>query len=285
MCAPISAPTIDRVGFGSSPYGISSYGGVLGSISVAAAWAISTHGVRVELTSEPQHADPFDPGDALNVATWMVEPIGYAARTVIGATMHDDQTVDLTLLEALENHSIPHQVSALGLLGFGGIPATNPLTASFVGIVQTLDPVEVASAEGYRDRDLANPPFQAGRRGAGGSAMIIGPDGDYDTEAGVALYRKLLVRRLSTPRGSIRHLPRYGIGLQEKEPVASAGDLAALSADIEAQARQEPDIVAATARLLMDPSGVLVVWLDARPRNGAVFSVRMGAANGRLVEF
>jgi hypothetical protein len=272
------------MGYGLSPYGLSSYGSVLGSISVASAWAISTHGVRVNLTSEPQHDDQFDPGDALNVATWTVEAVGGAPRTVIGASMHDDVSVDLLLLEALGNHLAEHEVTAIGLLGVGAIPATSPVSALFRGVVQTMDPIDAVAVEAFRNRDLANPPFQLGRGLGTAGALVIGPDGDYETEAGPPLIRKLLLRRLGTPRGAIRHLPRYGLGIAVKEPIPGSGRLAEIRAEIESQALEEPDVSAATARLQMDRSGTLFVQLDARPKTGAAFTLRMASANGRLVE-
>jgi hypothetical protein len=273
------------MGYGLSPYGLSSYGGVLGSISVASAWAISTHGVRVNLTGEPMHSSPFVEGDAFNTQTWTVDTIGGVPRTVIGVEMHSDTALNLTLLEPLGNHTVLHEVTAIGLLSVDGLAITSPYAATFLGVVQTMDPIDAVTVEGFRDRDLANPPFQLGRGLGAAGALMIGPDGDYDTEAGPALIRKLLLRRLGTPRGAIRHLPNYGVGLIVKEPVASSGDLVALRTEIESQSLEEPDVAAAQARLVMDRSGVLIVQLNARPKVGAAFTIRMGAANGRLVEF
>lgn len=273
------------MGYGTSSYGLDPYGSVLGSLSVASAWALSTHTIQVNLTSEPRHESQFAEGDALNVATWTVEAVGGAPRTVLGAEMIDDVSVMLTILEPLGNHLVEHEVTAVGLVGVDDLPMTAPTSALFLGVVQTLDPLDAVAVEGFRDRDLANPPFQLGRGLGTAGAIIIGPDGDYDTEAGAPLIRKLLLRRLTTPRGAFRHLPNYGIGLAVKEPVASAGDLVALRTEIEAQALEEPDVATAEARVTMDRSGVLVVQLNARPKHGASFTLRMGAAGGRLVEF
>jgi len=283
LCARIAALTIDLVGYGTSAYGLSPYGGSASTLVVLSAWAISTHAVRVNLSSEPLHDDQFVLGDALNVLSWEVEVVGGAPRTVIGAVMNDDVTVDLTLLEALGSHLVEHEVTAVGLLSFLGFQATAPLTATFLGVVPTMDPIE-AVFEGFRDRDIANPPFQLGRGLGAAGAPVIGPDGDYDTEAGPLLLRKLLIRRLGTPRGAIRHLQNYGHGIGIKKPLPSKGDLTALRAEIEAQMLEEPDVASARAQLTMDRSGVLFLRLDARPRTGAAFTIRMAGANGRLVE-
>lgn len=252
----------------------------------AGAWAISTHSVRVILSAEPQHTSQFLPGDALHPSTWHVERLtdGFA-YTVIGVTMPDDVTVDLILLEALGNHLVTHAVEASGLLGAGGSQAGSLLEGTFVGVVQTIDPVDAVTVDVFRDRDLANPPFQVDRGIGYAGTLVIGSDGDYETEAGPPLLRKLLLRRLGTRRNAFRHLPGYGVGLVEKEPIPGAGNLLRLRTEIEDQAMQEPDAEAATASLTLDRSGVLVVQLSVKPRGGAAtINLRLRSSGGRLVE-
>ena len=271
-------------GWGGAAYGTSVYGAFAGSISLASAWAITTHAVRVNLTAEPAHVDQFAVGDALNVATWSIVDASAAPRTVLGVTMHSTTAVEIQVLEPLGSHLVDLTVTAVGLVSATGLPATSPLSAAFVGVVQTIDPIDAVTADQFRDRDLANPPFQLERGLGTAGTLVIGPDGDYDTEAGAPLIRKLLVRRLSTPRGSLRNLPNYGVGIIEKEPVPCAADLIALRTEIESQALEEPDVAQARARLTMDRSGVLIVQLSAVPKTGAAVTIRMGAAHGRLVE-
>lgn len=255
------------------------------ALQLVAAWAISTHGIRVELTAAPMAVDQFATGDALNPATWSVTRLDTGASVmVIGAVMHDATTVDLTTLDALGDHFVEHEVVATGLLDALGNPLAGVNSSTLEGVVHTLDPVDSVTSEQFRDRDLANPPFQVDRGLGNNGTIIIGADGDYATEAGIPLQKKLVMRRLGTPRGAFRHLPNYGIGLREKEPLPSAGDLIKLRKEIESQVLEEPDIENARASLLMDRSGVLVVQLQFKPKGGATVNVRMGSVGGRLVE-
>jgi len=258
---------------------------VVSSLSVVAAWAVTTHTVRVELTTEPKHSDQYEIGDALNVASWMVQNITTGETlTVIGATMFDATHVDVMTLEALPNHLVNCEITASANLQTAlGELVGGTTSADFTGVVQTLDPVDSVTVDAFRDRDLANPPFQVDRGIGYSGTIIIGSDGDYETEAGGPLVRKCVMRRLGTPRGSFRHLPRYGVGLKEKEPLPSASDLIKLRADIEAQALEEPDVETATARLTLDRSGVLIVQL-AFVTKGITINLRMGVLGGRLVE-
>lgn len=265
-------------------YGLGAFGGAASSLSVEAAWPISTHTVRVELSAEPKHVSAFDVGDALNPASWTVLKLvtGYQF-TVIGAELHDATHVDVHVLEALGNHLETHRVTAVGLLANAGFPASNPLTADFLGTVQTIDPLQAVALDRFLDRDLANPPLQ-GDSGFSGT-LQIGADGDYETESGIPLAKKLVIRRIATPRGAFPHLPRYGIGILEKEPIQGSGNLVALRTEIESQLLEEPDIEDARAALMLDRSNVLFIQLRVRlAGNGATFDMQLSPANGQLVE-
>jgi hypothetical protein len=274
------------MGYGTSPYGFSPYGGVfsLSTINVVSAWAISTHSVRVTLSAEPMHLDQFSIGDATNPATWtVVDFTDGRTLTVVAATMHDTTSVDVVTLEPLGDHLNGHTVTAVGLISSDGLSVTNPTSADFLGVVQTVDPVDAQRAD-FRDRDLANPPFQGGRSEGFAGTLVIGSDGDFETEAGIPLIKKLVLRRLNTPRGSFRHLPTYGVAVLEKEPITGGG-LVALLRDIEDQAKQEPDVLSVRARGSIDRSGVLTIQLSVSAAGGATIDMRMGSRSGRLLEF
>lgn len=272
------------MGYGDSPFGIGPWGGALAvtTISVSAAWAITTHAVRVVLTSEPLHTDTFAPGDAQNPLTWtLVDLTTGRSLTVVTASMHDATSVDLTTIEPLGDHLEAHVVTAVGLLSVDGFVVTAPADAQFLGVVQTIDPSEQRAD--FRDRDLANPPFQTGRGTGYAGTLMIGDDGDFDTEAGDPLIRKLILRRMGTVRGAFRHLPTYGLGLREKEPIGGGGDLLALLRDAEEQARQEPDVSGAVAHGSINRGGTLILQLSVAPTRGGTINLRMGVRSGRLL--
>lgn len=276
------------MGYGISAYGLGPYGSVTAvtTITVLEAWAISTHGVRVGLSSEPQHVDTYADGDALNPTSWQVvnADTGHAL-TVVAAQMFDATQVDLTTLDALGDHLETHTVTAVGLISADGFVVTTPISADFLGVVQTVDPIEAARSEDFRDRDLAAQPFQATRSTGAGSALSIAADGDFETESGLSLTRKLILRRLSTRRGAFRHLPEFGIeGFTEKEPIVSSADLSTRLREIEDQALQEPDVQDARAGGTLDRSGVAFIQLAAQCSGGTTVTMRMGSITGRLVE-
>ena len=66
-------------------------------------------------------------------------------------------------------------------------------------------------------------------------------DGDIDVDAGVALRRKLVVRRILTTPGAFYHLPGYGVGIQSKALV-NAGDLLRLQSRIRDQLARETSL-------------------------------------------
>lgn len=272
------------VGFGNSPYGFGSYGTSPTTITVAGAFAISTHGVRVLLSAEPLHEDEFSTGDALNPLTWTVQNDTQGQTlSVIAVSMHDAISIDLVTLDALGDHLDRHTVTAVGLLSIDGFAVTLPNSADFDGVVQTMDPVERVRSEDFRDRDLANPPFQIDRGLGAAGTLQITDDGDFATEAGLPLIRKLVLRRMNTRRGAFRHLPEYGVLLAEKEPISSGGDLQAILRDVEQQVAQEPDVVRAVAHGMLDRSGVAVIQLVLQASGGTTINMRMGAVAGRIV--
>lgn len=276
------------MGFGISAYGLGPYGSVAAvtTITVIEAWAISTHGVRVGLSSEPLHSDTYADGDALNPTSWQIvnADTGHAI-TVVAAEMFDTTQVDLTTLDALGDHLETHAVTAVGLLSIDGFVVTDPLSATFLGVVQTIDPIESVRSEDFRDRDLAAQPFQSTRGTGAGGALSIAADGDFETESGLSLTRKLVLRRLSTRRGAFRHLPQFGIeGFAEKEPIVSSSDLSTRLREIEDQALQEPDAQSARATGSLDRSGVAFIQLAVQCSGGTTVTMRMGAIAGRLVE-
>lgn len=277
------------MGFGDSAFGTSPFGGGLPAssiFSVVSAWAISTHGVRVTLNEEPLQSDSFADGDATNPRSWtIVNNTTGQTLTVASAAMTDIGTsvVDLSTLEALGDDLETHVVTAIDLRSLSGDTIAFPISASFLGCVQTVDPVDARRVD-LRDRDLANPPFQVSRGLGYAGTLVIGEDGDFASEAGAPLIKKLVLRRMNTVRGSFRHLPNYGAATLEKEPIASGGNLLTYLTELENQAKQEPDVLDARGRGSVDRNGVLIIQLAITAAGGATISMRMGQRGGQIVE-
>ena len=78
--------------------------------------------------------------------------------------------------------------------------------------------------------------------------LQIEPGGDYASETGVPFLKKLILRRLVSKPGDFFHLPNYGVGLREKEPLPT-NDLRKLAKQIEMQVLMEPEVATVKATL------------------------------------
>jgi hypothetical protein len=271
------------VPFGSSPFGLSSFGAGFVALSVAGAYALSTHTVRVQLTAEPTHADALDDGDALNPATWTVinEATG-AVFTVLDVTEHAVDAYDLSLLEALGDQFTEHTVGSEVLLDANGALIVAPYLAEFLGTSEEIDPFGATALEPFRDRDLRNPPFNAG--GLSGT-LVYSDDNDFENEDGADLTKKLVLRRWSTPPGGFKHLGlSYGVGITEKEPIPG-GNLIQLRTQLETQALREPDVESCQVSLSLTRDNSLIIdAVIVLQRSGISVPFRASPSGSQLVE-
>ncbi len=114
--------------------------------------------------------------------------------------------------------------------------------------------------------------------------LVIESDGDYASMTGAELIKKLILRRLTTKPGDFFHLPNYGIGLREKEPLPVA-DLRKLAKAIELQVAQEPEVAAVKATLAYSASAaVLNVRVQAQLKtSGQQVAVAVAVPTGQVV--
>jgi hypothetical protein len=118
----------------------------------------------------------------------------------------------------------------------------------------------------YTNAPTAVSPFEGG-------TLQIDASGDYKTETGVALVRKLILRRLTSTPGDFFHLPDYGIGLNVKGRIPTS-DLVKLKAEIERQVLLEPEVAQCEASLLLLPENVLQVQVRGQlKKTGVSFDV------------
>lgn len=253
---------------GTSAWGISSWGGAPTAIHIDYAFASSTKTVRVYLTAAPQNATGLLDGDALNPMTWTVQRLDTLEFFTILAVRFIDEPLVLELLvfEPLGDYRTTHEVKSTTLRAVNGIVITAPNSYDFPGIKSSQDAVSAAktAARRYAPRDIANPPF-GGTFESGGGTLVISANGDYALEEGTALFKKLIVRRLTTPRNGFVHLPGYGVGLAVKEPIPNS-DLLALQKEIESQVLREPDAESAEVALTQSNGNVLLVQIRAKQR-------------------
>jgi len=99
---------------------------------------------------------------------------------------------------------------------------------------------------------------------------LKGKPGDYEEDSGISLIKKLIIRRLLTPKGGFFHLPDYGLGFAVKEPI-NPTRLVELKTDIERQCKLEPEIGSVSAVISVGSDGVTIVTIAGTTRSGQPF--------------
>jgi hypothetical protein len=255
------------LGYGITPYGLGSYGGAPTALNVVRAWATSTHTIAVELNAAAIRGCGFLDGDAWNPRSWKVEqlsPVGVYTILAVRDLQQPTQ-FEILLQEALGPYSATQRVTAVSVKAAGGYALSPPKYADCPGVADVALASPLAqSKRRFQQRDIANPPLPVGSNSVGGT-LIVGANGDYVNEEGADLVKKLILRRLFSTPGDFFHLPKYGLGLALKEPVAA--DLVQLRTEIERQCEQEPEVELAVASLTLDEANnALYVSVQAKLR-------------------
>ena len=266
---------IERLQTQESIYGAGSKG--LGT-SILSAVAISTRMVKVALSREPLHSSNFVQGDALNPSTWSVQNLATLAFLhVVGVTPYSSTSYGLLTLEEFGDVTVLHAASSATLRSPDGQVLHAPRAADFYGLLDENEATQAARLAKQRvtSRDIQN--TQSAFAQMNGT-LLVDKAGDYESVSGAALVKKLILRRLMSRPGDFFHLPKYGIGLRDKEPV-TGGNLGKLKTEIERQVLLEPEVGVAAVSLALATNGTLTVQVKATLRTtGQVvaFSVPVG---------
>lgn len=252
-------------GWGTGGWGGDPWGGVGGSLSISSAFATSERTVQVTVSVDALVLTPLTAGDALNPTTWTVVTLDGVTdvRTFIVLAVRvvsPNKVFELYTLEKFDNYLVTHQVRSTTLLSAARLLIGPPTSANFAGVVAS----RVGAAAVPRLRDLENlsqsPDTLSG-------VLLTTAAGDYRTEEGAALLKKLIIRRLTTRPGEFFHLDptNYGIGLRVKERL-TISDLPRLKAEVERQVAREPEVDRAQASVSLDRRGILTIALRVRLR-------------------
>lgn len=255
---------VERLRADASVYGAATSGA---GTSILKALAVSTRDVQVSLSGEPLRSSAFGSGDALNPATWSVQRLDTAVLlTPVNVVAISPLVYQITTLEEFGPVEVTHRISSSTLLDSAGNLLKPPRQADFAGVLNE-DAVKSSSAAA-RQRggasDLANYPATVQLEGLGGTLRVSG-GGDYVLVSGAELVRKLIMRRLVTRPGDFFHLPAYGIGVSNKEPVTGPA-LGRLRDEVVRQVKLEPEVQEASASLLLDSNGILTAQVRAKLR-------------------
>ena len=118
---------------------------------------------------------------------------------------------------------------------------------------------------------------------AASGTLTITTGGDYASQSGAELIKKLVLRRLISKPGDFFHLPNYGLGLRVKEPIPNV-DLRKLAVQIEEQVNLEPEVAESRASLSYAAgTGTLLVNLKVRLKStGDVIQTNMAIPTGAI---
>lgn len=257
-------------------WGGSTWGGLTVAIALDHAAAVGPKLVDVWLTGTPRADSPYNPGDALNPATWrVVRNDSGDSFTVVSATRVSALRYRLQVIEPLGGTTVEHTVSTSTLRAINGTLCVSPREADFFGIDSDQGTQFSVSA---RPIDIKTDAIAATAYAVGGG-IGMGEDGDYQTHSGNELLRKLIIRRLVTPKGAFFHLPNYGLGLPLKLPLRTSR-LNELKADIEEQCLLERDVLGAACSITITADGFLVIGLRVRRKVGEEVQFRFQTLPG-----
>jgi len=220
--------------------------------------------VRVTLSAAPLATSPALVGDALNPATWAVTEVGGGGIVleVLRAALVSASVVDVLVDAPLVAFPGTMRVSAPTLLDALGVPVTPPTFADLSGLGEASSPAQPRGPSAPVDVKNEQVPSDV----TFGGTLVVTPEGDYASEQGTALLKKLMLRRLFTAPGDFFHIPTYGLGLRPKTIVAPSS-LPTLKKRAEQQIALEPDVAAVSVSLSLDAGGTLTVRARARQRS------------------
>lgn len=241
------------------------------TLAMGPAVAIATNTVQVTFAAAPLAQSVIGTNDALNPASWTILRADTGATFPIMNISQVSGTVfNVSIYDRFAGSLVQHLVATPTLLDPYGNTISGSPTAAFQGVLADAQATQDAqsAANRYVLSDVANPPIPLTGNSDGGGVRIITQTGDFATESGNNLLKKLILRRLSTSPGGFFHLPTYGVGNRVKEKLNNA-DFAALKKNISDQVLLEPEVTNVSVTALQDPN------------TGAVtFTIRVATASG-----
>lgn len=241
-------------------YGTSSWGGISVATGVVRATPRGPNLIEVELSSAPLAVSPYGVGDALNPLTWTLTRGDTGAALILAeVTKVTELRFRIQVVDTLGGDTVTHTLYYATLVSPMGVRAVPPRFVTFVGL--PLEPF-VPPAQLARPIDLAG----FGIPNRAGTTLYVGPDGDYATQSGVDLVTKLILRRVTTPKGAFRHLPQYGDAPGVKNRATDA-DLQATARNLERSVRKEPEVERASVSFSRSSTGVVKFTITARVRD------------------
>jgi hypothetical protein len=192
-------------------------------------------------------------GEGLAPESWLLSAGDWVAPLVVDVSPLGDDYSQLVLgTDQPLVEGVPYTLTPLATLG-----GTVPIGAAFVG-----KQVSTTTQPDLDFLDIDQQPFEPYR---------ITPGGDHGMAAGYATFRKIVIGRLLTLRGTVPWAPLHGAALGHKQPRPL--DLTAAATHIESLLVTVPGMLSVSVQLKWDTSGSkpqLLADIDARGDTGAL---------------
>ncbi|MFA6168819.1 MAG: hypothetical protein WC700_19500 [Gemmatimonadaceae bacterium] len=277
-------------GFGTGAWGTSPWG--LGAPPAAFALnfvrVIDANTVRATFTDVPQTLHDRITADALNPANYTISivtgPFGAWAPVVAkvyqvdGDTLSVDLRLDRTLPGTMRGQQTNLRVTVANVISAAGVPMIGATYQNFYGLNRVVNET-TRRLERSVGRDLSNP-FTP--NSPAGGTFRIGTSGDYKFATGMELVKKMVYRRLLTPKGAFFHLPDYGMGLKPKS-VAYPYMLTSARAEMKRQILQEPEVQDCSVKVTQNASQIVVFFVHVRTKQGVEGDLRLTVQPGGSV--
>lgn len=283
-------------GWGAGPWGSSPWGTGAADLTLLSALAIRENVVRLTFSAPIYFSELLDPHDAsdperysLVADTSTVGLDGLVARQVAPALAEvagaGGSLIDLYSDRPFSPYPAVYRVSANNVRDLTGmVILAGSASALFYGLQAGYEPAQKTPAQ----KDFANPQSGLTILGVNGVALtdamlgsyVADASGDYASDAGVVSLKKRLLRRILARKGRFAHLPAYGCSLLDRvKELASARVRGDLRAEIEQQAKEEPEVVGASCEIFQHPTarGTWVVRVRVKTKFGED-SVELGLA-------
>lgn len=246
-------------------WGIGTWAGAGGALTVVNAVAIGTTIVRVTLSVQPQASLRSLQGDALNPWTWAVRRLDdYRQFTIGEIEQHSDLEFDIHTFEEFGDFLTPHSVGSLSLKALNGAVISPPRSVTFAGVlaVVTSTPAQSLATMQRGVRDIANPQSATASATSllGGVRQISG--GDYVNQHGDDLLNKMVLRRLITQPNGFFHLIDWGIGVPEKQTLRPQ-DIPTLQKSMAQKFMSEQGVIGAKVTITIQAAQGIVFYTIA----------------------
>jgi hypothetical protein len=221
--------------------------------------------VEIEFETEPKHIDPIDPTDGRYLDAYTISGPVSPARLAQHVEYEDPNK----LLLYFDGELVEGERYIISLTGLenvnGGELEPDPSIFEFFAFGEKTPPT--ALVDQTLRYDIRNPQTERDAPSDGALGTFVVRGGDLDIETARRYLRKRIWRRLATRRGSMRHIPSYGLEYDDKAP-ATTTILRGLKNQIEEQIKSEPDVRGVSASVSEIEIGVFHIRITVLDKFG-----------------